>query len=407
MEDNHGQCLNKKNIALQAEVLKLQQEILRLKAENRDLRYLKNQFPLDITERKKPEEELRQLEKFFSRVYNNVPISIIILAIKDRRIVEVNDTFLSNNNLVRHQFLGRKNIHLNYWENPHQFEEFMQIIKQDGSIKSYEIRYHLPSGEIRTVLLSGVDIFWRGEKSVLIASNDITQLRHYEHEIAHLDRLNIIGQMSASIAHEIRNPMVTVSGFLQLFRGDERYSEDIEYMDLMIEEMDRANNIITDFLSLANNKTVKLELQNLNSEIEKLFPLLQADAIKNDISIILKLNKIPDLLLDKAEMRQLLLNLVRNGIEAMLVGGYLTIKTYKDGNGVTLAIEDQGKGISPQVMEKLGTPFYTTKEKGTGLGLPVCYKIASRYNARMDIETGQGGTIFKVIFPNPDCESIF
>ena len=107
---------------------------------------------------------------------------------------------------------------------------------------------------------------------------------------------------------------------------------------------------------------------------------------------------IPDLLLDKKEIHQVIHNLTRNGLEAMPPGGCLFIRTYKDGDVVVLAVQDQGKGIEPDVLEKLGTPFFTTKENGTGLGLAVCYSIAARHNAKIEIETGADGTTFYIKF---------
>jgi signal transduction histidine kinase len=103
--------------------------------------------------------------------------------------------------------------------------------------------------------------------------------------------------------------------------------------------------------------------------------------------------------MDEKQIRQLVLNLVRNGIEAMSRQGELTITTSRKKDWVVLSIEDQGNGIPPEVLEKLGTPFFTTKEKGTGLGLPVCYRIAERHNARIEIKTGKRGTTFMVSFP--------
>lgn len=107
---------------------------------------------------------------------------------------------------------------------------------------------------------------------------------------------------------------------------------------------------------------------------------------------------IPDLMLDGKEMRQLILNLVNNGIEAMSPGGSLKIFTYKKEKEVLLAIQDTGKGIDVDVMGKIGTPFFTTKENGTGLGLSICYSIANRHNARITLETGPRGTTFFVRF---------
>ncbi|HWP96068.1 MAG TPA: ATP-binding protein, partial [Syntrophomonadaceae bacterium] len=111
------------------------------------------------------------------------------------------------------------------------------------------------------------------------------------------------------------------------------------------------------------------------------------------------LGKPPETIIDENEIRQLILNMARNGMEAMPPGGMLTIGTTVDGNKVVLFIKDQGHGMDPGLIEKLGTPFLTTKEKGTGLGMAVCYSIASRNNARIEVETSPAGTTFMVYFP--------
>jgi signal transduction histidine kinase len=107
---------------------------------------------------------------------------------------------------------------------------------------------------------------------------------------------------------------------------------------------------------------------------------------------------IPDIYLNKKEIQQLLLNLVRNGIEAIPKRGKVEIKTLIDGGEVVLAIEDDGTGIDQEILDKLGTPFFTTKADGTGMGLATCYRIAEKNNARIDVETSSGGTTFFVRF---------
>ena len=160
--------------------------------------------------------------------------------------------------------------------------------------------------------------------------------------------------------------MTTVRGFLQLLGSKKDCTQYREYYDLMIDELDRANSIISEFLSLAKNRTVSKKVLSLNSIVEVLFPLIQADAMRTDKFIQIEIEDIPKLLLDEKEIRQLILNLVRNGLEAMLPGGRITIKTFKDGQNVVLAVQDEGNGIERDVLEKLGTPFYTTKDSGTG-----------------------------------------
>jgi len=179
--------------------------------------------------------------------------------------------------------------------------------------------------------------------------------------------------------------------------------KDFEFIDmggltLMIEKLDRANSIISEFLSLARNKVVDKKRMSLNAILESLWPLIQADAAKSDKYVNLNLEKTPDLLLNDKDIRQIVLNLARNGLEAMPANGVLTIRTFTEGEQVVLAVEDQGGGISPDALEKLGTPFFTTKEKGTGLGLAVCYSIADCHKASIKVETSPQGTNFFVRF---------
>jgi len=230
-----------------------------------------------------------------------------------------------------------------------------------------------------------------------LLSQEILERKRAELEMAKLDRLNLIGEMAASISHEVRNPMTTVKGFLQLLRNKQD-PRDIEYFDLMIEELDRANSILSEFLSISSTKPTMFELHNINDIVTSTLPLIQADAQNNDTVLTIELNNVPDLQLDIQEIRQLLLNLVRNGFEAMSSGGQLGIRTFTNHSEVVLAISDEGNGIEQYVMEKLGTPFFTTKEQGSGLGLAVCYGIVSRHNGRINVETSPKGSTFYVYF---------
>lgn|GEM_PF-2811887 len=244
-----------------------------------------------------------------------------------------------------------------------------------------------------TVVLS------KGYNEVTIAFvEDITEQKSYREQMIKLDRLNLIGEMAAGISHEVRNPMAAVRGFLQILQTKKDLSHYDHYFTTMIEELDRANHIISEFLSIGRNTPTNMKEEDLNSIIESLKPLIEADGYANDHYLQVELSPIPKLLLNNKEIRQMILNLVRNGFEAMPAGGTLTIKTYCRDQKVVLAIKDQGCGIKPEVLEKLGTPFFTTKQNGTGLGLGICYGIATRHNADINIETGPEGTTFYVEF---------
>jgi len=218
-------------------------------------------------------------------------------------------------------------------------------------------------------------------------------------KMTRLDRLNIIGEIAAGIAHEVRNPMTTVRGLLQFMGAKQEFTDHKEKFFLMINELDRANSIITEFLSLAKNKAMNFAESNLNDLIRDIQPLLQADALGNNCVIEVSLGDIPTVFMDQNSIRQLILNMIRNGLDAMPAGGLIHITTEKDGQRVLLSIKDHGLGIPPENKEKLGTPFFTTKDNGTGLGLAVCYRIVQRHAATLTVESELGkGTVFTVGF---------
>lgn len=221
-------------------------------------------------------------------------------------------------------------------------------------------------------------------------------------EMEKLDRLHLIGEMAASIGHEVRNPLTTVRGLLQLMDMKEQNSQAKDKYQLMIEEVDRANSIITEFLSLAKNKSIILKECGLDSIIRSLLPLIEAEAVLENKSVVINLKSDNAIFADDKEIKQLLLNLARNSFEAMQQGGILEIYTLDVEDKAMLIIRDTGKGIPEHVLDKLGTPFVTTKDCGTGLGLPVCYSIAARHKAVVRVETSDRGTSFYICFPHAD-----
>jgi signal transduction histidine kinase len=228
--------------------------------------------------------------------------------------------------------------------------------------------------------------------------------RLLEGELERIARIDLVGQMAAAIGHEIRNPLTTVRGFLQMLNKGNistKQSKQSEYYELMISELDRANSIITEYLSLAKNKALKISLNNLNTILYKLAPLIQAETFTQtkNIDIIYNLGNIPDTMVDENEVRQLVLNLTKNALEATPEFGKVIVATYKKGASVVLEIKDEGPGIPKEILAKIGTPFITTKETGTGLGLAVCYSIAARHKAVMHVKSGGSGTIIHVRFP--------
>lgn len=351
----------------------------------------------DITQQKQVEEALRTSEERFNKAFNHSPILMSIISMQNQRFIDVNESWLNVMGYKREEVVNRTIYDRDIKKNIILYEKIRKA-KEQWPINNMEITFYTKTGEKKAGLFSGEVISLGGESCFLSIIQDITEKVQFQREMARLDRLNLVGEMAAGIGHEIRNPMTSVRGFLQIFCGRKEFAPYKEHLNLMIEELDRANAIISEFLSLAKNKIVVQKTQNLNHIVQALAPLIEADGMIADKHIVFELNNIPEIPLDDKEIRQLILNLARNGFEAMSSGDKMKIKTFRDGNEVVLAVQDPGKGIEPYVLEKLGTPFFTTKDNGTGLGLAMCYSIAARHHARIEVETGSAGTTFLVKF---------
>jgi len=352
----------------------------------------------DITERKQMEEQLRNREHF---------LNSIIDSIQDRlSIIDKEFNIMRTNRITEQTYpislVGKKCHKVYHGEDA--------VCKGCPSVKALESCK--PAHAVIPVRdQGGVNIGWldhycypfidneTGElMGVIVYGRDITERLRLEQEMARMERFHLVGQMAAGIGHEIRNPMTAVRGFIQLLGDKSEYCKHKKYFDLMLSELDRANSIITEYLSLARNKPVHLVEQSLNTILAVLRPLITANATNAGIEIMIEAGEIPTLLLNENEIRQLILNLVNNGLEAMNQGGLLTIRTCLNSGEVVLSVQDQGPGIKTELMGKLGTPFFTTKDKGTGLGLAVCYGIAARHKATLTVDTGPAGTTFFIRF---------
>lgn len=358
-----------------------------------------NFFVRDFTEGKNTLEQLKSSEERFLRAFHSSSSIMFIRRLSDYTFIDVNNSFETIIGYSRQEVIGFSEADIKLWEiSEEALTSLRETLLLQGSLRNIEVKIRTKKGEVHTVIASSDLIESDREKFVFTVAHDITELRKLEQEVARLDRLNSMAQLAASISHEVRNPMTTVRGFLQLLKDKPEYAAEDEVFELMIEELDRANSILSEFLSLSRNQESKKELRNLNKIVKNLYPLLLGDATKSDKNIVLNQQPLPHIYVDKKEVHQLVLNLTRNGLEAMKPGGNLMISTYLDGEEVVLAVKDEGSGVPPHMLEKLGTPFVTTKDSGTGMGLAVCYSIAARNNAAIEVETSSEGTTFFVRF---------
>ncbi len=237
-------------------------------------------------------------------------------------------------------------------------------------------------------------------KEISLLRQQLFLNENLQSELERLDRFHLVGQIAAGIGHEIRNPLTTIRGFLQLLSAKDDCLRYEHYFKLMIDELDRANTLIGEFLSLTKNPPANFVFRQLNDIIMAVSPLLTADATLQDKLILLDLcPNLPNLFLNSSEIRQLIFNLVRNALEAIEPEGKVVIRTYTRESEVILSVADNGSGMTPEQIAMVGKPFVSTKADGTGLGLTICHNIATRHHAKITVTSSVKATTFFVHFP--------
>ncbi|MGX4583552.1 ATP-binding protein [Paenibacillus chitinolyticus] len=240
---------------------------------------------------------------------------------------------------------------------------------------------------------------------ILISVKDVTDFKRIEQSVYYNDKLAMLGKIAASIAHEIRNPLTSIRGFIQLLQPELLRLGKQDYADIILSEIDRANDIIFEFLNSSKpTAPVKQKIQ-IASLIKEVVLLFESEALLKGCDIQLSESD-PNLYVwvDVKQIKQVLLNIVKNAIEVMSDGqkehGLIRIRTIKVDHQVWIYIEDNGRGMDQKTLSKLFDPFFTTKEDGTGLGLSVCYRIIKNHGGVIHVESEVGeGTSFRIQLP--------
>lgn len=247
-----------------------------------------------------------------------------------------------------------------------------------------------------------IDIFRLGEKEVaMVITRDITERLKTEELLRKSGKLDVVGQLATAIAHEIRNPLATIKGFIQLIQSMKN-KENQWYIDVISSEIEQIEVITNRFMIVAKPQAVKIQLNNLSMLAEQVITLLQPKAMMNNIQIrtVLK-SEIPYIPCEGNQLKQVFINILENAIEAMSTGGEILVQIDTlDSHQVSICFIDQGCGIPRERIPYLGEPFYSIKEKGVGLGLMICYEIVEAHQGKIVIESEMNkGTTVNVILP--------
>jgi signal transduction histidine kinase len=208
-------------------------------------------------------------------------------------------------------------------------------------------------------------------------------------------------EMATGLAHEIRNPLSSIKGAAQYLKSEAGPTQDQRLLDVIVEETDRLNGVVSQFLDYARPDSINAELQDVNRIIDKVISLIKTAGKSEDINIERHLDgNLPYAKIDGEQMIQVILNVALNAIESMPEGGTLSFSTGSVDNGggktIEIVVRDTGCGIEKDDLKNIFKPFFTTKKRGTGLGLPVCRKIVKKHGGHIDVESvpGQGTAVF-------------
>ncbi|MDW7651972.1 MAG: ATP-binding protein [Bacillota bacterium] len=294
----------------------------------------------------------------------------------------------------------------NHWDT-YVTKEFQSLLKntvtQSMRYSQHLIQVPFP-GASRFYSVNTAPLFKEGEtvSGAVSVFQDVTEKKQLETEMLNMEKFSLVAELAAGTAHEIRNPMTTLRGFLQIlskeFKPD---TKGHEYCSLMIEEIDRANTIIKEFLLLTKPAAPKLREADLHVTLEEIFILIESKSLLENVELQKRYTKsLPLVKVDPAQIKQVFLNLATNAIQAMPSGGHLVISTAADRGKARVSFTDTGCGLEEAQLAKIFDPFFTTKEDGTGLGLTISYRIIENHGGRLSaVSTPGKGTTFTVELP--------
>ncbi|WP_052353673.1 ATP-binding protein [Neobacillus jeddahensis] len=325
---------------------------------------------------------IEESEKFYRALIDEIPITILIT--KEDHIIYVNRR--GKEKLLGASIVGN-----------HFTNLFASLPR--NSVNGLSEYVFLPgNSDSRYFEIKSIPLCNKGDDAILHVLIDLTQQKLNEKLMIRTEKLSIAGELAAGIAHEVRNPLTAIKGFIQLL--DRIDDGNKEYLNIINDEIIRIEQISSELLMLAKPHSDNYKTANIIEIIQKVKTLLDTQAIMKSIEIelISKKNEL-NIYCEETKIRQVFINLIKNAIEVMDQGKIL-IHVREHNDYVQVDIIDHGEGMSKEILTKIGEPFYTTKEKGTGLGLMVCYKIIENHQGSIDVNSQQGiGTTFTVTLP--------
>ncbi|OIJ12836.1 hypothetical protein BKP35_09700 [Anaerobacillus arseniciselenatis] len=333
-------------------------------------------------------EVIKQNEAKLCTIINELPLPIII---------RNESTILFYNEVAKKQFqINSENIFELRNLIPF-FEKFSLIEAAEKQIQEHQFS-HI-NGEKKFYLVKSISLLFDRQEAFLHSFIDITQEKDNENLIIRSEKMNIAGELAASIAHELRNPLAAIKGFFHILKTSDEEKE--LYFNVIEDELSRIEQISSELLTLAKPHSEDRKVHNIIQLVNEVILLLTSQANMKSVEINL-LTKKDEIFIkcEAAKIKQVFINMIKNAIDAMENPGNISLVVNEMSDNIQIEIIDEGSGIPEEVISKIGEPFYTTKEKGTGIGLMVCYQIIESHGGNIQVESKVGnGTKFTITFP--------
>ncbi|MGD8191331.1 PAS domain-containing sensor histidine kinase [Brevibacillus ginsengisoli] len=355
---------------------------------------------IDISDRKAMEEALKKSEEQYRLIADNMTDVIGLLDVRGQ-IQYISPSIEKLTGRSDTLFHGKSILELTHPDDSFHVRNKIQIMLEQKQSVQILCRLLVSEGNVRNFEIKAIPIIENDQVArILIVGRDISEKLMTEDLLRNSEKLSVIGQLAAGIAHEIRNPLTALRGFIQLLK--KQSADNQSYYDVMLSELDRINYIASELLVLSKPQITSFRKNELISMLKSVLTIIETQAIMNNVQIFTDFQS-DHMYIHSVDnqLKQVFMNILKNGIEAMPHGGEFIIHASKiDSEHIILRFIDNGIGIRKELLEKLGEPFYTTKANGTGLGLMVSKKIITEHNGSLLITSEEGeGTTVEIILP--------
>jgi PAS domain S-box-containing protein len=386
---------------------------------------------------KKAQQELMESDENARRIIETAPYSIVITRLWDLTYLQVNDAFCRRTGYTREETIGKTSVEQNIYADPSVIDRILEAFAKDGKVEGMEIQHRAKDGHLLDSLVSMTPIRFRGEDCLMTISADLTERKRVERELEeyrmHLEervkerthaletaqkelvkreKLSVLGQLTATVSHELRNPLgvIRTSAFYVQRKIGETDEKVLKHLSRIEEQVQICDTIVDDLLEYTRGRNVSIVMEDLTPLLKEVVRHIQATKSVNITRDWFKV--LPPVPHDPEKMRRVMINILENAAQAVRekqkagVGsdtGFepgITIATRTEDDHVTIEVVDNGVGMNAETLERAFEPLFTTRARGTGIGLANVKKIVEEHHGRISMESKPGeGTKVTILMP--------